>query len=370
MEDDRGPRLLVVCCMLVALAGLFLGLRIYCKVIRQKGIWWDDWVMMAAWIALLAAGCFNARLVSLGFGRHMNTISEHNRDIIGFQTVFVGMFSILALSLSKTSFCLTLLRLLVDSRMSWLLWFIIVTVNVGLNMVWIIGFVKCSPMSKAWEPTVEGHCWPKAAVMQYGFFAGYYSAALDVLLALLPWKILMGMAMLRRERLGVAVCMSLGIIAGVAGFIKNLKFASMASPDITYERVDLTIWGMAEGAVSIMAASLPVLRILFRQVASGSRRYWKAMRRQSESLVNGHHLSFSTPRGSKGSGATAAPPASHLRHERSQDALFDDLELGVSPPAPPPSVHIRITHSASDWTPTSSTVSREANIEMQRLRTR
>lgn len=75
--------------------------------------------------------------------------------------------------------------------MSWFLWFIIVTVNVGLNMMWIIGFVKCSPMSKAWDPSVEGHCCkrcadpspcdfadhnpvlgPKGVVMQYGYFAG------------------------------------------------------------------------------------------------------------------------------------------------------------------------------------------------------
>jgi hypothetical protein len=34
---------------------------------------------------------------------------------------------------------------------------------------------------------------------------------------------------------------------------------SMSSPDITYDRVDLTIWTLAEPAVSIMAISIPVL---------------------------------------------------------------------------------------------------------------
>lgn len=37
-----------------------------------------------------------------------------------------------------------------------------------------------------------------------------YSAILDFVLALLPWVILMRMTMRRRERLGVAVAMSLG----------------------------------------------------------------------------------------------------------------------------------------------------------------
>ena len=40
--------------------------------------------------------------------------------------------------------------------------------------------------------------------------AADYSAILDFVLALLPWQILMGKSMLRRERLGIAVAMSLG----------------------------------------------------------------------------------------------------------------------------------------------------------------
>jgi hypothetical protein len=34
---------------------------------------------------------------------------------------------------------------------------------------------------------------------------------------------------------------------------------SMTDPDITYSRVDLTIWTLSEPAVSIMAISIPVL---------------------------------------------------------------------------------------------------------------
>lgn len=34
---------------------------------------------------------------------------------------------------------------------------------------------------------------------------------------------------------------------------------SMTSTDITYDRVDLTIWTLTEPAVTIMAACIPVL---------------------------------------------------------------------------------------------------------------
>jgi hypothetical protein len=37
-----------------------------------------------------------------------------------------------------------------------------------------------------------------------------YSAILDFVLAFLPWPIIMGVSMRRRERVGVAIAMSLG----------------------------------------------------------------------------------------------------------------------------------------------------------------
>jgi hypothetical protein len=39
-----------------------------------------------------------------------------------------------------------------------------------------------------------------------------YSAIVDFVLALLPWKIIMSLQMKRHEKIGVAVAMSLGLL--------------------------------------------------------------------------------------------------------------------------------------------------------------
>lgn len=79
------------------------------------------------------------------------------------------------------------------------------------------------------------------------------------MLAFLPWQILMGLTMKTREKVGVAIAMSLGAVAGVTGVVKSVLVVHMTDPDITYSRVDLTIWTLSEPAVSIMAISIPVL---------------------------------------------------------------------------------------------------------------
>lgn len=40
----------VIIWVLVAVSGFFFALRAYCKITRQRGLWWDDHVMGAAWV--------------------------------------------------------------------------------------------------------------------------------------------------------------------------------------------------------------------------------------------------------------------------------------------------------------------------------
>jgi hypothetical protein len=33
------------------LSAAFLGLRIYCKFLRHRSLWWDDHILIAAWVS-------------------------------------------------------------------------------------------------------------------------------------------------------------------------------------------------------------------------------------------------------------------------------------------------------------------------------
>ena len=49
-HDDRGPTLFDISWLLTVLASGFLTLRIYCKFISHKALWWDDWILIASWV--------------------------------------------------------------------------------------------------------------------------------------------------------------------------------------------------------------------------------------------------------------------------------------------------------------------------------
>jgi hypothetical protein len=50
-HKNHGPYLLRVVWALAGLSTLFLGLRVYCKLSRSRRLWWDDYILIAAWVS-------------------------------------------------------------------------------------------------------------------------------------------------------------------------------------------------------------------------------------------------------------------------------------------------------------------------------
>ncbi|CAK7213449.1 hypothetical protein SBRCBS47491_001803 [Sporothrix bragantina] len=76
-----------------------------------------------------------------------------------------------------------------------------------------------------------------------------------------------------KEKLGVLVAMSMGILAGIVAFIKCSKIPETASSDM-FDTAQLMIWDDAEVSVTIIAASIPALRLLIREANLSARQYY------------------------------------------------------------------------------------------------
>lgn len=209
--ETRGPYINASLWTLEGLAGLFLGLRIYCKVFRHRGLWFDDYFLIAAWILLAVSASSTSVNVSLGFGHHFVDFNPANLEKYGIYSLLSGFFSILSAVCSKTSFAITLLRL-TDGWTKRVIWAIIVSMNILMPLSALFLFVSCNPPAKTWKPDLPGKCWPSNVSVIYGIVVGAYSSSCDLALALLPWRILMRFRMYRREKIGVALAMSMGIL--------------------------------------------------------------------------------------------------------------------------------------------------------------
>lgn len=139
-------------------------------------------------------------------------------------------FAVIAVAVSKSSFILTLLRLVQVPWQKVALWFMFGTINAFMLAISIVQFYQCS------VPPTKG-CIPTDSVVGLGIFAagcGYYpvifkdlrtsrraiadsvagtdSAALDLVLTAFPTLVIWRVQMHKREKIGVIASMSLGAV--------------------------------------------------------------------------------------------------------------------------------------------------------------
>ncbi|KAG9258741.1 uncharacterized protein F5Z01DRAFT_632809 [Emericellopsis atlantica] len=227
----------------------------------HHGLWWDDHVLIASWVFFLVAAIQLSVNIAHGFGRPGINIDPANSYQVGLGGMVVGTMVLIAPALSKTSFVLTVGKIS-GPKLKKALWFIAVPMNVLQVAALVIQFVQCSPLEKVWNPWTDGRCWGRQANLAMSMTSSAYSGIMDLVLATIPWIILKDLQIKRREKIGIAIAMSLGVIAAITAFIKCNKQKILASSDFTLEGGELIIWASTEISATIIAACVPVLRTL------------------------------------------------------------------------------------------------------------
>ncbi|KAK4187927.1 hypothetical protein QBC35DRAFT_383787 [Podospora australis] len=270
-HDDAAPKLIGVVWTLVSISLLFLGLRLYCRMLKRQALWWDDLFLIGAMACMISECCLMTYMTTLGYGLHIWDFPMENMMKLLLPMNISGTLSVVASVWSKTSFGITLLHL-TNGWMKKVTWFCIISMNISMGLSAMFPWVSCTPINKVWDMFVEGTCWAPTVLTNYNTFSGAYSAAMDITLAMLPWKFLWGLQMKPKEKIGVGLAMSMGVFAGITSIIKaTMTPTAMLSEDFA-DGIDLWIWANGEVAASIVAACIPMLRVLVKDRKS-SRNY-------------------------------------------------------------------------------------------------
>jgi hypothetical protein len=167
---------------------------------------------ISAQICITIESALLTAMTGLGYGKHIWDFDVLNNMAPLLPIVNVaGTFSVTAAIWSKTSFGITLLKL-TEGWANKATWFIIISMNVFMGLSALFPWVNCTPVRKAWDLYAVGECWDPKVTVHYNIFSGVYSACSDIALAMLPWQFIWGLQMKKKERIGVGVAMSMGIL--------------------------------------------------------------------------------------------------------------------------------------------------------------
>ncbi|KAJ5712796.1 hypothetical protein N7493_009264 [Penicillium malachiteum] len=258
MEETRAPVVQGVMWVMAIVPLIFVGMRLYVRIFLKHIFGWDDFIIIIATGFLIAYAAVCQAATNVGLGRHLTFVEENPDNLISVALLCdIGeALAILACTLGKTSFAVTLLRIVVKRWMIIVLWFVIVTMNLVNVLTALFVFVQCKDPRHLWNPAIPSKS---------------YSGAQDFVLALLPWTIVWNLQMRRKEKLGVAFAMSLGVFAGAASIVKTTYLVALsAKADFTWELAPLLYWAAVEDGLAITAASIPALKPLLMRIFPSS----------------------------------------------------------------------------------------------------
>ena len=99
-----------------------------------------------------------------------------------------------------------------------------------------------------------------------------YSIVIDLVLAGLPWAIVWTLNMKKKEKLNIALSLSLGVFAAICGIVRTYELQGLSRvTDYSYGTVSLVLWSASELLITIICANIPMLRPLFTRKAGSTR---------------------------------------------------------------------------------------------------
>ncbi|ORY15011.1 hypothetical protein BCR34DRAFT_598717 [Clohesyomyces aquaticus] len=219
-------------------------MRMYPRYFIINSIVWDDIVMTVNLNSFL--GYVSCVTVGIGYGigkKYAAVAPVDYSKAIMWEAIGQGI-CIMGIATSKGSVALFLLRIVVGRRHIVLLWFCIISTPILCIITTTLLFLQYRPTSFLWDHTIEGGvCWlnftnvgltmgGKCELTTYSYKADdipAWSAAMDFVLAILPWHVVMGLNIKRKEKLTIAIGLSLRVFAGVCSFIRTYEDQSLSS---------------------------------------------------------------------------------------------------------------------------------------------
>ncbi|EOD44561.1 hypothetical protein GTA08_BOTSDO04664 [Neofusicoccum parvum] len=246
---------------LYAGATAFLAARIWTKITRRHGLWYDDYILLAAWLLLTA----NDILISVEYATGYVADTWDDRMHILINISSCG--TLINQAWTKTAFAVTLLKL-TKGYQQWILWFCMGSMNLYMVVKVIFQWAKvCGKASyQNWYRLNFCIGWTFRERFKVG--GNVYNIIMDFVLAVFPWFITWNLDMRRVEKVGLCLTMSLGMVVAIVSAVRTGWKDDGNEKDAWYfwRNAHSNIWYSSEVTGTIIVQCIPILRPLVRDI--------------------------------------------------------------------------------------------------------
>ncbi|KAI0607744.1 hypothetical protein Ptr902_07099 [Pyrenophora tritici-repentis] len=124
----------------------------------------------------------------------------------------------------------------------------------------VIQFAQCNPISANWNTGIASKCWNLRPIITLGWIIAGVYIAMDLMLSLMPIRLIRTLNRSTSEKILIGVLMALGLLATTINCAKMTTFSSFGKGDVMQATILPSMWAKLEEEVGIIATSLPWLK--------------------------------------------------------------------------------------------------------------
>ncbi|KAE8374015.1 hypothetical protein BDV26DRAFT_296419 [Aspergillus bertholletiae] len=268
MLAGQGVKTVVVMWVMVAISFIFVPLRLYTRIFIVRALGMDDHVFNLGWVFLFLYTVFITIAGKHGFGQPITSLSLDEAVQAVYMEMIGQTFAVLGMAIAKLSLGIFLLRIVVKQWHRVSIWIAMVSLSIVSVMTAIIFWIQRLPSQAIYDPRVPGRT--IVIVTPFSVLLGSWCAAVDFYFAILPWVFIWALNMRFKEKMTIAISLSLGFIAGICGIIRTVELGGLSSANYTEDTVALVIWSAVELAMTLICVGIPTVRPLYRYIVHGS----------------------------------------------------------------------------------------------------
>ncbi|KAI1173242.1 hypothetical protein F4777DRAFT_458345 [Nemania sp. FL0916] len=254
-----------VICLFFATFSFFV--RMYARLVGLRSVNIEDAFTFVAYGTFIGyIYCCYRLLIEYGYFIHQWDL--HLGDLIEISYILQigGVLYSVALPLLKASILLEWTRLFVPRGTRNTFWWLCMTL-VGIQLSFLVASVfalcfTCIPYQKIWDFTVPGHCIKKSDLE---ITSATIHFASDIIILILPQKVIWSLQMSLKKKLGVSFIFSLGVLACLSAVLRLVSTVEYSSAqDVTYAVSPVILWALAEMTCGFIVLGMPTApKVLF-----------------------------------------------------------------------------------------------------------
>ncbi|KAI0470580.1 hypothetical protein GGR56DRAFT_134946 [Xylariaceae sp. FL0804] len=257
----------------LVLSTICFALRVYAKVFMLRKVQAEEILVICAFGIFIGQMYLGYALVDVpGYFVHQYDMTYSDVVVVEYNILVMGCLYQTVLPLLKVAILTEWIRLFAPpgNRIKSPFWLGCVFVSV-VQVLWGIGCVialnlQCTPHEAIWKIWLPSKCF---ALYNLQLASGAVQLFCDVLMLVLPQRIIWGLQLDLKKKLGVSVVFGLGVLACVSAAMRlSVTVTFGTTDDQLYNLGPLVFWVDAESTCAFFIACVPCLPKILRETGA------------------------------------------------------------------------------------------------------